>query len=137
MKIKNKKGNFLKNLLTQKLKTLSKADFLTIFLFISGFLFAVTDLKLLNLMTVSIKLLSEGMFVFLYLILIGVMFIMIKIMSKNLNLFRISKEVLIEKKFWIIFSSIFRIICVGYTIGFIVNLLNAFVIETFLKITVL
>ena len=55
---------------------------------------------------------------------------------KNLNLFRISKEVLLEKRVLIITSSIFRIICVGYTIGFVVSLLNAFVIETFQKISV-
>ena len=64
------------------------------------------------------------------------MFGMIKIIMKNINLFRISKEVLLEKKVWVITSSVFRIICIGYTIGFVVSLLNAFVIETFAKITV-
>jgi hypothetical protein len=126
----------LKTEITQKLKLLSKADFLTIFLFTAGFLFAVTDMKLLNLMTLCVKLLSQGTFIVLYLVFIGVMFGMIKIIMKNLNLFRISKEVLLEKKVWIITSSVFRIICVGYTIGFVVNLLNAFVIETFAKIAV-
>jgi hypothetical protein len=126
----------LKTEITQKLKLLSKADFLTIFLFTAGFLFAVTDMKLLNLMTLSIKLLSQGAFIVLYLIFIGVMFGMIKIIMKNLNLFRISKEVLLEKKVWIITSSVFRIICIGYTIGFVVSLLNAFVIETFTKIAI-
>jgi hypothetical protein len=126
----------LKTEITQKLKLLSKADFLTIFLFTAGFLFAVTDIKLLNLMTLSIKLLSQGAFIVLYLIFIGVMFGMIKIIMKNLNLFRISKEVLLEKKVWIITSSVFRIICIGYTIGFVVSLLNAFVIETFTKIAI-
>ena len=126
----------MKTEITQKLKLLSKADFLTIFLFTAGFLFAVTDMKLLNLMTLSIKLLSQGAFIVLYLIFIGVMFGMIKIIMKNINLFRISKEVLLEKKVWVITSSVFRIICIGYTIGFVVSLLNAFVIETFAKITV-
>ena len=126
----------MKTEITQKLKLLSKADFLTIFLFTAGFLFAVTDMKLLNLMTLCVKLLSQGTFIVLYLVFIGVMFGMIKIIMKNLNLFRISKEVLLEKKVWIITSSVFRIICVGYTIGFVVNLLNAFVIETFAKIAV-
>ena len=126
----------MKTEITQKLKLLSKADFLTIFLFTAGFLFAVTDMKLLNLMTLSIKLLSQGAFIVLYLIFIGVMFGMIKIIMKNLNLFRISKEVLLEKKVWIITSSVFRIICIGYTIGFVVSLLNAFVIETFTKIAI-
>lgn len=126
----------MKTEITQKLKLLSKADFLTIFLFTAGFLFAVTDIKLLNLMTLSIKLLSQGAFIVLYLIFIGVMFGMIKIIMKNLNLFRISKEVLLEKKVWIITSSVFRIICIGYTIGFVVSLLNAFVIETFTKIAI-
>jgi len=126
----------LKTEITQKLKLLSKADFLTIFLFTAGFLFAVTDMKLLNLMTLCVKLLSQGTFIVLYLVFIGLMFGMIKIIMKNLNLFRISKEVLLEKKVWVITSSVFRIICVGYTIGFVVNLLNAFVIETFAKIAV-
>lgn len=126
----------MKTEITQKLKLLSKADFLTIFLFTAGFLFAVTDIKLLNLMTLCVKLLSQGTFIVLYLIFIGVMFGMIKIIMKNINLFRISKEVLLEKKVWVITSSIFRIICIGYTIGFVVSLLNAFVIETFAKITV-
>ena len=126
----------MKSELTQKLKLLSKADFLTIFLFIGGFLFAVTDLKLLKLMTLSLKLLSQGTFIVLYLVTIGLIFAMIRILMKNLNLFRISKEVLLEKRVLIITSSIFRIICVGYTIGFAVSLLNAFVIETFQKISV-
>ena len=126
----------MKSELTQKLKLLSKADFLTIFLFIGGFLFAVTDLKLLKLMTLSLKLLSQGTFIVLYLVTIGLIFAMIRILMKNLNLFRISKEVLLEKRVLIITSSIFRIICVGYTIGFVVSLLNAFVIETFQKISV-
>lgn len=126
----------MKTEITQKLKLLSKADFLTIFLFTAGFLFAVTDMKLLNLMTLCVKLLSQGTFIVLYLVFIGLMFGMIKIIMKNLNLFRISKEVLLEKKVWVITSSVFRIICVGYTIGFVVNLLNAFVIETFAKIAV-
>lgn len=126
----------MKTEITQKLKLLSKADFLTIFLFTAGFLFAVTDIKLLNLMTLCVKLLSQGTFIVLYLIFIGVMFGMIKIIMKNINLFRISKEVLLEKKVWVITSSVFRIICIGYTIGFVVSLLNAFVIETFAKITV-
>ena len=126
----------MKTEITQKLKLLSKADFLTIFLFTAGFLFAVTDMKLLNLMTLCVKLLSQGTFIVLYLVFIGVMFGMIKIIMKNLNLFRISKEVLLEKKVWVITSSVFRIICVGYTIGFVVSLLNAFVIETFAKIAV-
>lgn len=126
----------MKTEITQKLKLLSKADFLTIFLFTAGFLFAVTDMKLLNLMTLCVKLLSQGTFIVLYLVFIGLMFGMIKIIMKNLNLFRISKEVLLEKKVWVITSSVFRIICVGYTIGFVVNLFNAFVIETFAKIAV-
>ena len=84
----------------------------------------------------GVKLLSQGTFIVLYLIFIGVMFGMIKIIMKNINLFRISKEVLLEKKVWVITSSVFRIICIGYTIGFVVSLLNAFVIETFAKITV-
>lgn len=126
----------MKTEITQKLKLLSKADFLTIFLFTAGFLFAVTDMKLLNLMTLCVKLLSQGTFIVLYLVFIGLMFGMIKIIMKNLNLFRISKEVLLEKKVWVIASSVFRIICVGYTIGFVVSLLNAFVIETFAKIAV-
>ena len=126
----------MKTEITQKLKLLSKADFLTIFLFTAGFLFAVTDMKLLNLMTLCVKLLSQGTFIVLYLVFIGLMFGMIKIIMKNLNLFRISKEVLLEKKVWVITSSVFRIICVGYTIGFVVNLLNAVVIETFAKIAV-
>ena len=126
----------MKTEITQKLKLLSKADFLTIFLFTAGFLFAVTDMKLLNLMTLCVKLLSQGTFIVLYLVFIGLMFGMIKIIMKNLNLFRILKEVLLEKKVWVITSSVFRIICVGYTIGFVVNLLNAFVIETFAKIAV-
>ena len=126
----------MKTEITQKLKLLSKADFLTIFLFTAGFLFAVTDMKLLNLMTLCVKLLSQGTFIVLYLVFIGLMFGMIKIIMKNLNLFRISKEVLLEKKVWVITSSVFRIICVGYTIGFVVSLLNAFVIETFAKIAV-
>ena len=126
----------MKSELTQKLKLLSKADFLTIFLFIGGFLFAVTDLKLLKLMTLSLKLLSQGTFIVLYLVTIGLIFAMIRILMKNLNLFRISKEVLLEKKVLIVTSSVFRIICVGYTIGFVVSLLNAFVIETFQKISV-
>ena len=126
----------MKTEITQKFKLLSKADFLTIFLFTAGFLFAVTDMKLLNLMTLCVKLLSQGTFIVLYLVFIGLMFGMIKIIMKNLNLFRISKEVLLEKKVWVITSSVFRIICVGYTIGFVVSLLNAFVIETFAKIAV-
>ena len=126
----------MKSELTQKLKLLSKADFLTIFLFIGGFLFAVTDLKLLKLMTLSLKLLSQGTFIVLYLVTIGLIFAMIRILMKNLNLFRISKEVLLEKRVLIVTSSVFRIICVGYTIGFVVSLLNAFVIETFQKISV-
>ena len=126
----------MKSELTQKLKLLSKADFLTIFLFIGGFLFAITDLKLLKLMTLSLKLLSQGTFIVLYLVTIGLIFAMIRILMKNLNLFRISKEVLLEKKVLIVTSSVFRIICVGYTIGFVVSLLNAFVIETFQKISI-
>lgn len=126
----------MKQKLSQKLKMLSKADILTVCLFLAGFLFAVTDLNLLNLMCLTIKVLSQTSFVIFYLIAILFMFGMVRVVIKNINLFRVSKETLATKKVWPIFSSSFVVVCISYTIGFMVSLLNAFVIETFNRIAV-
>ena len=114
-------------MLIQKLKLLSKADVCTVGLFLAGFLFAVTDLKLLHFIGLCLKAMFSSQFSFIiaYFVIIAIMFFVTKIIIKNIDLFRISKE-----------SSFLRVICVGYTIGFIVTVLNAFVIETFSRIAV-
>jgi hypothetical protein len=125
-------------MLIQKLKLLSKADVCTVGLFLAGFLFAVTDLKLLHFIGLCLKAMFSSQFSFIiaYFVIIAIMFFVTKIIIKNIDLFRISKEVLLKKEFFLLLSSFLRVICVGYTIGFIVTVLNAFVIETFARIVI-
>ena len=122
-------------MLIQKLKLLSKADVCTVGLFLAGFLFAVTDLKLLHFIGLCLKAMFSS-FIIAYFVIIAIMFFITKIIIKNIDLFRISKEVLLKKEFFLLLSSFLRVICVGYTIGFIVTVLNAFVIETFARIVI-
>ena len=107
-------------------------------LFLAGFLFAVTDLKLLHFIGLCLKAMFSSQFSFIiaYFVIIAIMFFVTKIIIKNIDLFRISKEVLLKKEFFLLLSSFLRVICVGYTIGFIVTVLNAFVIETFARIVI-
>lgn len=106
-----------------KILQISKIDKYSILLFLLGFIFAVFDMGVLNFMTMFLSTISTIMFSLSYILITLLLYIVTKIFINN-------PIRLIEGSEFNRFNSL-RLIFVGYFLGFLVNISNAFVITMF------
>ncbi len=107
----------------------TKFDFFTVFVFLFGFLFSVLDFKILSFIELIIETFNIYIFSLTYIISFLFLIMTTKGFIKNGSILRLQKEYTTKNN---IFKS-FQLLLLGYYMGFIVNISNAFIIVLFNK----
>ena len=107
------------------LKKLNKFDIITILIFSIGMLMSILDKTILNGSVKVLSQLPDLSFVIAYLVLVIFLFFTVKLFIKVVSLLRLKKD---DNK-----NSIkaVQLLFIGYYIGFLISLTNAFIIVTF------
>lgn len=107
------------------MRRLTIKDCETILFFMIGFIFSVLDFKLLEQMKDYFIQINIYVFWISYVLMIILLSYTAKIMIKNIELLRLK-----ESK---IFLQSIKLILIGYYIGFLINVSNAFILVAFQK----
>lgn len=107
----------------------TKYDFLTVFIFLTGFLFSVLDLQILSFAELVIGTFSIYTFTITYILSFLFLLMTTKKFIKNGSILRLQSEYSKNNN---IFKSI-QLVLLGYYMGFIINISNAFIIVLFNK----
>lgn len=107
----------------------NKFDFLTVFVFLIGFLFSILDFKILSFIELVIETFSLFAFTITYIISFLFLIMTAKGFIKNGSILRLQKEYDFKNN---LFKSI-QLLLLGYYMGFIINISNAFIIVLFNK----
>jgi hypothetical protein len=111
------------------IKKLDKYNFITIIFFLSGFLISILDFSILRNFEIILSNTSNLIFISLYILSIFILFFITKsfiLISSTLN---IKKENTRKEKY---FKTIKNFL-IGYYLGYIINISNAFIIIFFEK----
>ncbi len=120
-------GVIMKNI--SFLSKLNRFDFVTIFIFLLGFLFSILDLKMLYVIQSIVETFNNYIFAISYILAFLFLLLTVKGFIKNGSLLRL----LIEDNFKQRSIKCLQLFLLGYYMGFVVNISNAFIIVLFNK----
>lgn len=120
---------------------LESQDITTIIIFLGGFLFAVTDMSVLRFIEMITLVMSPSFFTISYFIIVCFLIFSTRVLMKNTNNLRISKEMIFKvkdnsspeykKNLLNLIIRALAIFSIAYFIGTIITILNAYTMTTF------
>lgn len=111
------------------LSKLNRFDLFTIIIFLIGFLFSIFDFKMLSFIEAIIETFNNYIFILAYVISFLFLLMTVKGFIRNGSLLRLIEIDTKKEKF----KKGLQLILLGYYMGFIVNISNAFIIVLFNK----
>lgn len=120
---------------------LESQDITTIIIFLGGFLFAITDMGILKFIEMVTLVMSPTFFTISYFVVVCFLIFSTRILMKNTNNLRISKEMIFrvkdkssgeyKKHLLNLIIRALSIFSIAYFIGTIITILNAYTMTTF------
>lgn len=107
------------------LKKLQKSDYATIFLFLIGFAFAAADINLMNKIKDILLVMSDLIFWISYVSMFLLIMLTLRGFIKSAEKFKL-KSIKISIDY-------IKLILLGYYLGFLINISNAFTISLFIR----